>query len=114
MVSSAATVTEITEHFPPMAPDSEELVLPSDPEFERACLVSVSHMAEKQKWRYKNSILTRSEKWGLIWRVDFEILDSYHSGSAVNRIIFFKLPDARLDEAASGICTAFGQRVKPL
>ena len=108
-------MTEGVPHFPPISPGEEEEVLPRDLEYENGCLSSVSGMTEKLKYQFKNSLLTRSQKWGLVWRVDFVVLGSYSYGSnSINRMIFFRLPNAAKDEVVSGMTTAFGQRVKPL
>jgi hypothetical protein len=98
------------EHeFPPVQPVSET-TLPDDPSFVEECLSSLRNNPVAKGWEFGPSILTRSEKWGMVWRADVKIPDSDFAPQLVNRVICWrKSSDAKLN-----IQIAIGQKVPPL
>jgi hypothetical protein len=73
-------------------------------------MARIANDAEQQGWRFGNSILTRSDTWGLVWRIDFQIKDQPTDWPTVNRIVCWRPP------GQDGIAAtfAFGQRVERL
>ena len=104
-------MTETDHILPALAPSDDEVVLPADPSFESECMAAISDSAKELKWQFKNSILTRSEKWGLVWRVDFETPGVSASTGFINRVACWRLPE---EGSALGLLIAHGQRVSPL
>jgi hypothetical protein len=75
---------------PPFGPDDE--VLATDARFETACLLESASMAKSANWELLSPLMTRSEKFGLVWRVDFRFpLET--DDHEVNRIMLWKLPN---------------------
>ena len=61
-----------SEALHPGAVPENEIELPNDPSFVAACIASIEDHVEKFGWRFGNSILTRHEHRGLVWRVDIQ------------------------------------------
>ena len=97
--------------FPPLVP-TDETVLASDPAFESECMSAISDQAKDLRWRFRSSVLTKSEKWGIIWRVDFDTPESANT-SFINRVTCWRTPE-ETGNGPTGICFAIGQRVSPL
>jgi hypothetical protein len=80
--------------LPPLLPEGEKPW--QDEAFSELCSSAVAPRATRQKWILGEPALTHSDKWGLIWRVDF----AYHHTSPVldinSRIIFWKGSDGEL------------------
>jgi len=92
-------------------PDREphgEVVVDHDEAFMAVCMAHFADCEGRQGWEIQNSILTRSETWGLVWRAD--ILRPWDLQLArtddVNRLICWG--------SADGIGTAFIPGCKPL
>jgi hypothetical protein len=49
---------------------ADERVLPPDPAFANKCMAALARDAEALGWRYGRSVLSRSDRWGWVWRVD--------------------------------------------
>ena len=78
----------------PTVPSESETVVQNDPSFTDACKAKVADAAEKFGCRFENSILTRSEKWGLVWRADFKIKNQSSETGLINRVICWREPGA--------------------
>jgi hypothetical protein len=100
---------EISEIGPAAVPSDNELVLPADPAFEQECMAAISEDIERFGYRLKNSLMTKSEEWGLIWRVDFETPGVSFSTGFINRLTFWRPSDA----PELGMSIVFGQRISP-
>src|SRR6516165_11079464 len=92
------------ESFPPISPEGETVV-PESPSFLAACLSHSNQMVQSSGWLLGTQLLTRSDKWGAIWRVDFKIPGEDIS-PLVNRIICWQEPNERIN-----IMYAIGQDV---
>jgi hypothetical protein len=94
---------------PPLEPE-EEVVLVDEPTFLNACKSLIAEDADRFEWSFGKSLLTRSERWGLIWRVDFVTRFSPGSNCA-NRIIM-----CWVDASGSpiGLWIAFSRPIAPL
>lgn len=57
--------------YPGSIPENET-TLPDDPEFSERCMAVLADDAKKLGWKFGKSMLTRSDEWGLVWRVDIE------------------------------------------
>jgi hypothetical protein len=88
---------------PSLDPD-EQVVTADNPEFVTKCLSLIDKFLSGKNWPLNRTMVTRSEKWGLVWRADFTIpdLDSSHS---TNRFVCWELPDGNM-----AIEIAIGQR----
>jgi len=93
---------------PPLEP-KEEIVLLDEPTFLNACKTLIAEDAEKFEWSFGKSLLTRSERWGLIWRVDFVTRYS-PAPNCTNRIMCWR--DA--SGSAIGLWIAFSRPIAPL
>jgi len=81
--------------FPALTPESEE-VASADPSFATACLSEASRMAAAANWELGQPVLTRSERWGTICRLDFTIRGR-EPGPLVNRIVCWRNADDGLE-----------------
>jgi hypothetical protein len=107
-----AAMPDHDQMFPPITPDDDEDVLPADPSFASECMSAIAADAEQFEWRFNNAILTRSKRWGLVWRVDFTTQRASANTAFINRVTCWRLDEAAGDDI--GIYIAFGQRVKRL
>lgn len=92
--------------YPSPLPDGEA---PADnAAFVSACISVASDRAAALGWRLGKSVLTRSDIWGLVWRVDFKAKDHRENSPHVSRMILWGTADG----VVLGTATIFGQ--KPL
>lgn len=93
---------------PPLSPEGEKIVQ-GDPSFVAACQERIRYLASTGLWKLGKPLLTHSDKWGLVWRVDFEYP---HDDLAplINRAICWRTDDG------TGVNSeiAIGQQVAPL
>jgi hypothetical protein len=94
---------------PPFEPNAE-VVLVHLPTFVDACKALIAEDAERFEWSFGNSLLTRSERWGLIWRVDFTTKYGGPGPNHTNRIVCWG--DA--SGSSLGLSIAFGQAIARL
>jgi hypothetical protein len=52
--------------------------MPEDPAFTTKCMAVLADDAKAFGWQFKASILTRSGKWGLVWRADVQRPNENH------------------------------------
>jgi hypothetical protein len=100
-------MNEAEKLYPSPEPAGES-VATEYPAFVNACRAIVSDNAAALGWHLGRSLLTRSEVWGLVWRIDFEAKGHPEGSPLVNRVICWGGPDGTV----SGTATVFGQ--KPL
>lgn len=77
-----------------MCPDPEpqdETPLPPDHPFADECKALFADHAEAGGWHYGKSMVTRSNKWGLVWRADTYTPDGQRS----TRLIVHRPEDAK-------------------
>lgn len=77
-----------------------------NPAFVSACMSIVSAHASDLGWHLEKSILTRSDVWGLVWRVDFVAREHPEGLREVNRVICWGTADGQV----LGTATVFGKR----
>jgi hypothetical protein len=94
-------------HLPQMEPQNE-LMAPSETAFVEECKARISDDAKKFGWIFGNSIVTRSDKWGLIWRVDFFLPGDEKRRGLINRIICWRAAN----EEGISAAFAFGHNFK--
>jgi hypothetical protein len=93
-VTKNNSTPSIEELFPPLAPGGDEVALPADLAFEADCKAAVAESIEKFEWRFDNALLTRSDKWGLVWRADFTISGNRAETIYINRLTCWRPPGA--------------------
>jgi len=98
---------EIKRLFPNPSPEGEAPVTESAV-FVRACMSLVSDRAAALGWHLGKSVLTQSNVWGLVWRIDFLAKGHPEGLRDVNRMICWGLADGTV----LGTATVFGR--KPL
>ena len=97
------------DEIPPLVPDRETVVT-DEPSFVEACKAAFSAEAQQFQWVFENSLLTRSQRWGLVWRADFVVAGLQKSCSHfVDRAMCWGSADG-----VEGTAVAFGQRIAPL
>lgn len=94
----------------PAVPFENETIVRNDSSFVDACKAKVADAAEKFGWRFETSVLTRSEKWGLVWRADFRIKNQSAERKLINRVICWREPGA----TEIRLAVTFGQQIEPL
>jgi hypothetical protein len=92
---------------PSLDPDGQILTA-DNTTFTTKCVSLVDKVSSGKNWQLGQPLLTRSEKWGLVWRVDFKISDADFS-PLVNRIVCWEIADGN-----NAIDIAIGQHVAPL
>jgi hypothetical protein len=60
--------------FPGAVPDGETAA-PENQPFVSMCTSKASRIAAARGWRLGKSLLTHSDTWGFIWRIDFKYQD---------------------------------------
>ncbi|MCK1393645.1 hypothetical protein [Bradyrhizobium sp. 1] len=91
---------------PPLMPTGE-IAANENSEFNARFLAFVVPFLEKSNWEFQQGLVTRSAKWGLIWRGDYAIADL--AARLINRIMCWEGADGKLL-----IEIAVGQRIAPL
>jgi hypothetical protein len=92
---------------PSIAPEGEK-VLPENSSFAADCLLPWNDLITQSGWMLGASLVTQSERWGEILRVDFKIRGEDLS-QLVNRLVCWRTPAGNLQ-----LYVAVGQRVPPL
>ena len=95
------------QSIPPIAAEGEK-VLPEDTTFTAECLLPWNDFITRMRWVLGTALVTQSEQWGDILRVDFKIPGEDLS-PLVNRLICW-----RTSAGYSQLNIAIGQRVPPL
>ena len=79
-----------------------------DAGFSERCLSQLAKSDMARNWRLGPPLIARSEKWGLVWRADFSILDSGPQ-FRINRIVCWEIADGKI-----AIEIAIGRDLTPL
>jgi hypothetical protein len=96
----------MADETPPLMPDREAVVI-ERLLFIDACKAAFAADAQRFQWVFEKSLLTRSERWGLIWRSDFVIAGRPKSFQLVNRAMCWGAAEIE------GTLVAFGQKIAP-
>ena len=83
-------MTDLSKEFPGAVPQ-DEAPLASDHPFVDECKAYYADHAEAHGWRYGKSVVTRSDKWGLVWRADVYARDGRRSA----RLVVYRPEDAK-------------------
>lgn len=100
-------MSETEKLYPDPVPDGETAVA-ENPAFVSACMSVVSCDAAAMGWRLGNSILTHSEMWGFMFRIDFQTKYHTQNSEFVNRYICWS---AEEDSEVMGTAVVTGQRL---
>jgi hypothetical protein len=92
---------------PSVAPQNERL-LPHEDIFRTACRSSFSELEAAQGWKLGTEIITNDDRWGKIYRADFEIFGK-DVRPFVNRIVCWRTTKGEIVNMIS-----IAQRVLPL
>jgi hypothetical protein len=95
--------------YPSALPDGEA-AMAGAPSFESACMSVVSDLATVHGWHLGKSILTRSDVWGLVWRIDFQVRGQSQDSKLINRYVCWGTADGKV----LGTAAIFSQKVEPL
>lgn len=96
--------------FPGPVPDGETLAS-ENPAFVSACMTIASGDAEAVGWRLGKSILTHSDIWGFVFRIDIETKHQDQSAQLVRRFICWS---AEEKDTVAGTAMISGRKLKPL
>src|ERR1700693_3721235 len=99
-----------TEKLCPGPVPEDETVTVEKPAFVSACMSIASSDAAALGWRLGKSILTHSDVWGFVWRIDFRTKDHAQDPEFANRLVCWGSEDG----TALGTATYFGQRLERL
>jgi hypothetical protein len=86
---------------PGPVPESETVVA-DNPAFVSACVSLASSQAASRGWRLGKSLLTHSDVWGFIWRIDFQLKEQDQDSKSVSRLVFWSAED---NDAINGTAT---------
>ncbi len=103
-------MNQTERRYPGPVPDGETPVL-ENPTFVNACMSVVSGRAASIGWRLGKSILTRSDVWGFVFRIDLQSKHQVQSAEVGHRFICWR---AQEDDAVMGSALIPGRNLKPL
>jgi hypothetical protein len=95
--------------YPSPVPEGETTAA-EEPAFVHACMSTASDLAAAHDWRLGRSILTHSDVWGLVWRIDFRVKDQSQESKLINRFVCWGTADGEI----LGTATVVRQNVEPL
>jgi hypothetical protein len=84
---------DLSFEFPSWEPEPNETVVPEAAAFLDACQRMIAYRVDKGGWILGDSTLTHSDRWGLVWRVDFTRKRDLPDQSSDNRLICWGTPD---------------------
>jgi hypothetical protein len=95
--------------FPTLTVGRDENVV-QNVSFQARCVEIFEDRSERLHWALIKSLLTQTDKWGLVWRVDFKDTEYKTSDMNINRMVCW------IDESTNQIwdLTDFGQNIAPL
>lgn len=93
---------------PPLDPVADERPGALSPTFAAECLAGVRTLPSSEKWVLGAELITHSDQWGDIYRVDFEI-DGEAFSPLLNRLMSWRRADGTMP-----IVISIGQEVPPL
>ncbi len=93
---------------PPLEPAADELPGARRPTFAAECLAGIRTLPSSEQWMLGAELITHSDQWGDIYRVDFEI-DGESFSPLVNRLMSWRRVDGTIP-----VVVAIGQKVPPL
>jgi hypothetical protein len=95
---------------PGPVPDGETPVS-ENPAFVSACMSTVSDHAAAIGWSFGNSILTHSDIWGFVFRIDLQSKYRVENSRISHRFVCWS---AETDDAIMGTALFPGLELKPL
>ena len=105
ILMAAARAADAQNEFPPLEPEAE--IIAEGEAFAQDCLMRIMAMSKNLEFKLSGMpVLTRSERWGLIWRVDCEYANL---NQPVNRFVC-----AERGQNGPAIVVAIGQELVPL
>lgn len=102
--------TQNTNMCPDPEPDGETRVH-DNPAFVNKCMSNISNRATSLGWRLGNSILTRSDVWGFVFRIDLRSRREVQSSEISHRFICWS---AEKDDTIAGTALVPAFKLKPL
>ncbi len=93
---------------PPVYPAANEKIAPGDVAFATECLAGIRNFPGFEEWKLGKQLVTHSDTWGDVWRVDFEIAGT-SLAPLINRIVCWRKADGTIP-----IMVAIGQSVPSL
>jgi len=107
--TTARAMNETQQLCPGPKPDGETVV-PENPAFVSACMSLASSDAASVGLRLGKSLLTHSDIWGFIWRVDFQTKDFEQDNKFVIRFVCWSAED---NNAVMGTATYPAMGLEP-
>jgi hypothetical protein len=74
----------------PASPDGEEIAY--DAEFSAACMTEVNRLAAGLKWEMSSPLVTRSNDFGLVMRLDAKSSGDPDISPFITRVVCWKIP----------------------
>lgn len=109
MPSEQLAMAEQLDPTPPLSQGDDELRV-SDPSFDENCRAYFQDIAARQRWHIQRVIITKSAKWGLVWRADIDVAGLEYNTRMINRLVCW----ADRDRNGLSSNVAFGQQISPL
>lgn len=103
-------MSQMSVTIPDPEPQDEE-ILQQDHAFADACMLAMAEDMKNLGWRLGTSIVTRSLRWGLVWRADIESNNQAMGSSALlSRVVCWRQPSS--DDLA--VSVVFRQNLRRL
>jgi hypothetical protein len=75
------------DNLPPAEPSAEK-VIPEDREFVAQCKSHIGY--DMSQWTIVKTVLSNSDKWGLVWRVDYS--ETTAKADSISTLVCWKTP----------------------
>lgn len=96
--------------YPSPTPDGE-MAVTDNPPFVNACMTFASSLAASHGLRFGKSMLTHSDVWGFVWRIDFLVKEQRPDSKQVCRLVCWSAED---NNEIMGTATFVAQLLEPL
>lgn len=100
-------MSEENDLGPPLEPTGEQQVAGNEA-FLASCRAALDDIPITREWKLGPDLLTRTDRWGLVWRADFE-LPGESLAPLINRLVCWQKEGGDLT-----LEFAIGQSVSPL
>lgn len=110
LITDAIAMNEARNAGPGPTPEGEASAAENAP-FISACMIVASDYAEACGWRLRDSVLTHSDVWGFVWRIDFLTKEQDPNSRFVARMVCWSAETA---STVMGTATYFAQPLEPL
>jgi hypothetical protein len=108
--TGSTSQSELERMCPGPEPEGERPVS-GNPAFVDACMSNVSSRRKSNDWRLGNSVVTHSDEWGYVFRIDFQSSDQIQGSEISHRLVCWSAEEG---DAVAGTALYPGLGLKSL